>query len=146
MKTADELATSHLLGAVGEFWMVWDGLRSELQAEVRFDLRMKGITHCSRDELREFLSDVEVKYPRLRDEELPPLPVCSPGCRSACARCPSRYPSLLDMRLGGTPCERVFAAEVFGLRSVWEQSPFADPLSAERSGSGQGARKASATR
>ena len=65
MKTADELATSHLLGVVGEFWMVWDGLRPELQAEVRFDLRMKGITHCLRDKLREFLSNIEVKYPVL---------------------------------------------------------------------------------
>ena len=54
--------------------------------------------------------------------------------------------SLLDMRPGGTPRERVFAAEVLGLRSVWEQSPFTDPLSTERSGSGQGARKAPATR
>ena len=51
--------------------MVWDGLRPELQAEVKFDLRMKGITYCSRDELRDFLSDFEVKYPVIRHEELP---------------------------------------------------------------------------
>ena len=76
MKTADELATSHPLGAVGEFWMVWDGLRPELQAEVRFDLRMKGITYCSKDELREFFSNIEVKYSVLETRELPPSPVC----------------------------------------------------------------------
>ena len=74
MKTADELATSHPLGVVGEFWMVWDGLRPELQAEVRFDLRTKGITYCSRDELREFLSDVEVKYPVLETRNFPRRP------------------------------------------------------------------------
>ena len=74
MKTADELATSHPLGIVGEFWMVWDGLRPELQAEVRFDLRTKGITYCSRDELREFLSDVEVKYPVLETRNFPHRP------------------------------------------------------------------------
>ena len=74
MKTADELATSHPLGTVGEFWMVWDGFRLELQAEVRFDLCMKGITYCSRDELREFLSNVEVKYPVLESRNFPRRP------------------------------------------------------------------------
>ena len=51
--------------------MVWDGFRPELQAEVRFDLRMKGITYCSKDELRNFLSDVEVKYSVLETQNFP---------------------------------------------------------------------------
>ena len=43
---------------------------------------MKGITHCSRDKLYDFLSDVEVKYPVLETRNF----LCCPFVRQVTAR------------------------------------------------------------
>ena len=63
MRRADEVATSHPMGEIGEFWLIWVGLRPELRAEVRYALREKGEETCTRYELRRILKGLEVKYP-----------------------------------------------------------------------------------
>ena len=63
MQRADEIATSHPMGEVGEFWLIWVGLRPELRAEVRYALREERRETCSRQDLRKILKGLEVKYP-----------------------------------------------------------------------------------
>ena len=48
MQRADEIATSHPMGEVGEYWLIWAGLRPELRAEVRYALREERRETCSR--------------------------------------------------------------------------------------------------
>ena len=69
MRRVDELATSHPMGLIGEFWLIWVGLRPELRAEVWYALREKGEETCTRHDLRRILKGLEVKYP-----SLPPRP------------------------------------------------------------------------
>ena len=63
MEKVDDLAAEHPLGEVGEFWHVWRGLHPELRAEVRYALLAKSKETCPREELREILKGLEVKYP-----------------------------------------------------------------------------------
>ena len=63
MEKVDDLAAEHPLGEAGEFWHAWRGLRPELRAEVRYALLAKSKETCSREELREILKGLEVKYP-----------------------------------------------------------------------------------
>ena len=51
------------MGEVGEFWLIWVGLRPELRAEVRYALREERREVCSQQELRKILKGLEVKYP-----------------------------------------------------------------------------------
>ena len=74
MRRVDELATSHPMGLEGEFWLAWYGLRPELQAEVRYALRERGVRVCSRYELRTILKDLEVKYPAPQPKRFIPRP------------------------------------------------------------------------
>ena len=63
MRRVDEIATGHPMGEIGEYWLIWLGLRPELRAEVRYALREKGEETCTRHELRRILKGLEVKYP-----------------------------------------------------------------------------------
>ena len=75
MRKADEIATSHPMGEVGEFWLIWNGLRPELRAEVRYALREQRKETCSRQDLRKILKGLEVKYPAPVAKPFFPRPV-----------------------------------------------------------------------
>ena len=78
MKRVDELAVAHPMGEVGEYWHAWNGLRSELKAEVKFALRELGKETCSRQELRRLLKGLEVKYPSIKPNPRPFFPRSQP--------------------------------------------------------------------
>ena len=74
MKKVDELATAHPMGEVGEFWHAWNGLRPELQAEVKYALDERGKDTCSRQELRQMLRRMEIRYPAVNVRPFFPRP------------------------------------------------------------------------
>ena len=62
MWRVDELAMVQPLGEAAEYWHAWEGMRSELKAEVQFRLQEQGRQTCSREELWTLLWNAETRY------------------------------------------------------------------------------------